>query len=768
MLPTLKAFATRVSPGRAPAALTSGLRWRALAILLAGLLVTGVLLLATPARAATGTIQDVQHVVILAQENRSFDHYFGTLQGVCGFNDPNILRFPNGASDLFQPSGGNNFILPFPVTSLCINDVDHGEASGLGAWNNGRWNQWIPQKGPNVMAYYTRTNLPFYYALADAYTLCDANFCSFVGPTFPNRLYLFTGTVDPGGTGGGPVLYNHVPTNGYSWTTYPERLQAAGVSWRVYRPGGDWFGDALPWFAQYMKARPGNPLYDRGLATVNNVIAAFKSDVTNGTLPQVSWIIPTDLSWSEHPPDSIARGEWFVQQIMNALTNNPAVLNSTVFIITYDENGGFYDHVPPPVPPPGTPGEFVNGQPLGLGVRVPLFLISPWTRGGRVCSQVFDHTSILRFLEAWTGVAETNISAWRRQTCGDLTSAFDFAHPDFTVPGLPVVPSQNCSGVTPAIPLIQSLPVQEPGSRPACPLPYQPDAAVDSDCNSNRVSITLTNAGAAAVHFAIYANAFRTDGPWQYDAPAGGSVKDSFVLPAGANGQYDLTCYGPNGFQRRFAGNLNQDCRQLEIASRIDAAAGALILQCLNAKTVPVNFSISNHLDHGASAVFLLPPGGATDLTIPVLTGSQGWYDVTVTADADTNFVRRLAGHIELGSFSFTAPPAIVGNVLGAPADAITLPPLTGINSITDEVNALIANNGLATAGTNNLALVIGAYGTNCALIYPGWASNYVVESSLNLAPPWNPLGATGSVVSNCDVIILPETNTMRFFRLRK
>jgi|GEM_PF-72403 len=632
----------------------------------ASVLAAAIVLMASFARADTGTIQDVQHVVILMQENRSFDHYFGTLQGVRGFNDPDILLFQKGSSDLFQPSGGTNFVLPFPVTSSAIDDVSHSEGSGLQAWNNGWWNRWIFDKGPRTMVYYTRTNLNFYYALAEAYTLCDANFCSFVGPTFPNRIYLFSGTVDPVGAGGGPVLDNSVPTNGYQWTTYPERLQAAGVSWKVYRPPGDWFGDALQWFAQYKNAPPGNPLYDRGIATVTNVVAAFSSDVTNDTLPQVSWIIPTYDS-SEHPSFYPESGETFVRQLVNALAANPTVFNSTVFIITYDENGGFFDHVPPPVPPPGTTNEFevVYGNPLGPGVRVPMVIISPWTRGGKVCSQVFDHTSIIRFMETWTGVTEPNISAWRRQVCGDLTSAFDFTNPDYSFPNLPGV-----NGTYPAVPRQQAVPVQEPGIKTACPLPYQPNAWCNTVCASNRFYVTMTNAGSASVHFAIYPNAYRTDGPWQYDAPPGGAVSDSFAIPSG--GQYDFTCYGPNGFQRRFAGGFTNDCSQIEVASLVDTNAGGLTLSLQNPGFAPASFTVTDNYGLGGPWTFSLPPASATNSTFQVIAGNHGWYDYTVTASTDPKFVRRLAGHIETGLFSLTEVPAIVGNALIVPTDILT------------------------------------------------------------------------------------------------
>ncbi|MEI8288939.1 MAG: alkaline phosphatase family protein [Verrucomicrobiota bacterium] len=686
------------------------------------------------------TIQDVKHVVILMQENRSFDHYYGAMQGVRGYNDPNIRLFQNGSSVLFQPNA-TNYVLPFPLANDC---------------------------NYNVMGYYTRSGLPFYYALADAYTVCDANYCSVDAPTFPNRIFLFTGMIDPAGTHGGPSVDDSVPTNGYTWTTYPERLQAAGVTWKVYRPPGDWFGDALQWFTQYKNAAPGNPLYDRGIATVNDVIGALAADVTNGTLPQVSWVIPMDGIVSEHGPWSVQLGEWFVSRVVAALAANPAIYESTVFILTYDENGGYFDHALSPLAPPRTADELVTRGRAGLGVRVPMIIASPWTRGGRVCSQVFDHTSVIRFLETWTGVQETNISAWRRQVCGDLTSAFDFAHPDFSVPALPPAPHQGGGGVLQSPPAIQSVPVQELGVRPSCPLPYQPDASCSTDCNSNRIFITMTNAGASSVHFAIFANAFRADGPWQYDAAPAGSVRDSFAVPLTASGGYDFTCYGPNGFQRRFAGNLNRDCNQIEITSLINSATESLALRMINSGASPVNFTVTDTRYAGTNWIFNVAPAGST--TTYFAPTNHGWYDLTVTAGADTNFVRHLAGHIENGSFSFTDVPAIVGNTLArVPSTNMPASPTNQpIVSISDVVNQLIAQNASASSGTNFLTLAIGASATNYALVYPGWASNYVLEFNASLTTTgWVQPNAVATTISNFNVIILPETNAAGFFRLR-
>ncbi len=437
-----------------------------------------------------------------------------------------------------------------------------------------------------------------------------------------------------------------------------------------------------------------------------------------------------------------------------------------------------------------------------------MIIVSPWTRGGRVCSQVFDHTSIIRFLETWTGVQEPNISAWRRQACGDLTSAFNFTNPDFSFPSLPAPSPQTYNSVNPPVPAIQSIPQQEAGVRPACPLPYQPDAACYLDCNSNRLFITMTNAGAASVHLAVYSNAsqpgcwFCNAIPWQYDVLPGSSTVDSYVIPAAGKGRYDFTCYGPNGFQRHFAGNTQQDCNQIEVSSLVDSNAGCIGLDLLNSSGATVNFTVTDNLNSGLLSNFTLSAATSTNCAFFAVTNNNGWYNLTVTADADTNFLRHLAGHIETGAFSFTEPPSIVGNTFqvstntgAGPTSSTNLTGSTGpsgptnspsstnstgtvpstnsaapaIGSIGDLVNALIAQNSLAIADTNSLALTIGSYGTDCAIIFPGWASNYVVESSADLGQPtWTQLNATTTTVSNCNVIILPETNTGAYFRLRQ
>lgn len=439
------------------------------------------------------SLSQIEHVVIFIQENRSFDTYFGTLSGVRGFDDPNALQLPNGRSVFFQPDALNpdGFELPFHLdttttSAAAVADTGHAWTAQHASWNGGRMDNWLPThraadgaNGPLTMGYYTRRDLPFHYALADAFTICDMYFCSAFGPTNPNRLYSMTGTVDPDGEAGGPVLDNSeaVP---YRWTTYPERLQAAGISWRVYQEADNGDNNPLAWFAQYQQAPQSSPLWQNGMATRSHT--AFMDDVRADRLPQVSWIVATDAA-SEHPSHLPALGAQFTYELLEALASRPEVWEKTVFFLTYDENDGFFDHVPPPVAPPGTPGEYVTAQlppvaggiagPIGLGFRVPTIVISPWSRGGRVCSRVFDHTSTLRFLEARFGVREPNISAWRRRTCGDLVGTLRLGEAERQFPSLPdpapLLAQEQQEVATlppPTVPARQTVPHQEPGRRP--------------------------------------------------------------------------------------------------------------------------------------------------------------------------------------------------------------------------------------------------------------------------------------------------------------
>jgi phospholipase C len=198
----------------------------------------------------------------------------------------------------------------------------------------------------------------------------------------------------------------------------------------------------------------------------------FEYDASHDKLPAVSWIVPT--SWqSEHPDYTPADGAAFVASKIDAIAANPDVWAKTLFILNYDENDGLFDHVPPPVPPQGTPGEFVGGLPIGGGFRVPCILVSPWTAGGWVSSEPLDHTSVLQFLEIFTGVREPNISEWRRRTFGNYTKALRFQGAQSAAPVLPdtsgtVALSKFAASNLPK-PVLptgnQQVPVQEKGRR---------------------------------------------------------------------------------------------------------------------------------------------------------------------------------------------------------------------------------------------------------------------------------------------------------------
>ncbi|WP_374348987.1 phosphocholine-specific phospholipase C [Chitinimonas sp.] len=624
---------------------------------------------------AGNSLAAVKHVVIFMQENRSFDHYFGSLKGVRGFNDRTALQLRNGNSVFMQPKVGGSQ-LPFHLDTgsskaQCMSGLDHSWSGGHSASNGGKYDNWIAAKGAMTMGYFQRADIPFHYALADAFTICDHYFCSVNGPTDPNRLHLWSGMMSSGKNGSTPITDNSTP--GFAWTTYPERLQAAGVSWKVYQKASDNYDDnALAWFNVYRKAKPGNPLYDRGMAsvptvsgdTVRDIAEAIRRDVLGGSLPQVSWVVAPE-SASEHPSWSPAAGADMINQVLQALTADPAVWASTVLLLDYDENDGFFDHVPPPLPPGGTADEFINGQPIGLGARVPMTVVSPWSRGGYVCSQVFDHTSVIRFLETWTGVQEPNISAWRRKVCGDLTSAFNFSQLSVAVPAMPdtaalwLKAQSQCSTLpAPKAPSQQSQPVQEAGSKPARALPYQPNVNARCDLAGGKIWLDMSNAGSAAVHMPIYANNFRSDGPWQYTVDAGGSQSDYWSAQRISAGKYDLSAYGPNGFLRRFAGNINGVGGQIEVLAsyNFDTPGRAqLILTMRNSSSAAVTFTVtSKGYRSDGPWTYTVPAGGSSSDYWNVELYTNCWYDFVVTASADSSFVRRFAGHVETGKESIS------------------------------------------------------------------------------------------------------------------
>ena len=588
----------------------------------------------TPLRRSASAIR---HVVVLMQENRSFDHYFGTLRGVRGFDDRAAVQRTDGTSVFDQSDAQSAVVRPFlHGVPSAITDLDHSWQSTHAAWNEGNYDAWVRTKGAASMAHLDRAAIPYHFTLADSFTICDNYFCSVMGATNPNRLYLWSGTCDPQGVAGGPATDN--TARDFSWTTYPERLQSAGVDWKIYQNVADNFDDnALTWFRTFKNAPPGTPLFDRGMASVpaisgdtcSDIVTAIENDVRSGTLPFASWIVAPE-ECSEHPSHAPEKGAHFIARVLAALMSDPDVWSSTVLLINYDENDGFFDHVPPPVAPAGTPDEFIGGMPIGLGPRVPMLVVSPWSRGGYVCSQVFDHTSVIRFMEALTDVSEPNISQWRRRVCGDLMSAFDFAT-SVAVSG--AIASQQTGGR------------QETGTRPARALPYRPNANASFDRGNRMVILKLVNDGSESVHFAAYSTG--EDSPRRYDvSTADGPVVDAFPLDDGVH--YDIAVHGPNGFLRRFIGDASHSA--VAVSCDYDLGEGGHVrLTAMNHGSESVTVRVSDEygrtplqkarIEAGAYAVFE-----------HVELYTNGWYDLILSLDGDSDFRWRFAGHIETGS----------------------------------------------------------------------------------------------------------------------
>jgi phospholipase C len=462
--------------------------------------------LALPASCGA-SLTDLEHVVFFVQENRAFDHYFGSYRGVRGFADPHPLKLNDGsglpvfAQPGYPSAGFGGHLYPFRLdvsgNGECVHDITHEWGPQHRSWNGGRMDGFVREhladegaNGTVTVGYYTRADLPYYYALADAFTLCDAYHCSVFGPSDPNHVHIVSATLDPDGHHGGPLVTNRASsTPALSWTTMPEQLRARGISWKVYSP--QTFNNPIitdspfPMFKQYFSD---SELNARGLSPT--FPADFQHDVATGQLPQVSWIY-ADIQNSDHPPFSVRAGEFVTDSILKTLTSNPSVWAKTALFVTWDENGAFFDHVPPPTPPPGTKGEYLTVNPLpaaaegvagpvGLGFRVPLLILSPFTRGGFVCSDSFDHTSLLRFLERRFGAEVPNLSAWRRSVTGDLTTAFNLAaSPETSVPPLPTTsmptPTADCAAelsekitglpTAPVYPVPPNqMPRQEPGN----------------------------------------------------------------------------------------------------------------------------------------------------------------------------------------------------------------------------------------------------------------------------------------------------------------
>jgi phospholipase C len=642
--------------------------------------------LAIPANRATRSIKDVEHIVVLMQENRSFDHYFGVMRGVRGFGDPHPVTLPSGKPVWYQAEGAA-VVPPFRpnVGNLAltfIEDLDHSWAGTHEMFNGGNWDQWLPAKTTTCMAHMERSDVPFHYALADAFTVCDGYHCSMLGPTDTNRYYMWTGWDGNDGKNGGPVIAND--ELGYGWQTYPERLQAAGISWKIYQDIGEgldkagvWgftkdpyignYGDnALLYFFNYQNAAPGSPLYQRArTGTDVNQSGSFfdilAADVKGGRLPSVSWIVAPE-AYTEHPAWPAGYGAWYTAGVLDALTSDPEVWSKTALLITFDENDGFFDHVVGPYPnvgalaghstvpldnelfhgTAGTPGG-TNGVvgPYGLGVRVPLLVVSPWSRGGWVDSETFDHTSLIRFIEARFGVGEPQITPWRRAVCGDLTSAFDFSSASDRVPPLPSVaaykPSQGTTPPSyhPVPPAVGAVPTQERGVRPSRRLGYR--LHIGFDAGPRNLHLAVKNEGRLGV--GLQARSLTVPGaPYSYTIAAGHRIAVALAHP----GTYDLSLHGPNGFFRHFAGS---PATTLRVQEQDDLDLGKLTIRITRANhRRPVVVDVLDA--YGADRHIRLDR--TSEVAIDT-SHSGGWYDIALRTPSDADFHYQLAGRLESG-----------------------------------------------------------------------------------------------------------------------
>lgn len=681
--------------------------------------------LAIPANNRTGTIMDVEHVVILMQENRSFDHYFGTFPGVRGFSDRFTIPLP-GQRAVWEQQGKGRLVMPYHLDSSKgnaqrVSGTPHSWVDAHSAWDNGRMSAWPTHKTATSMGYYREQELPFQFALANTFTLCDAYHCSVHAGTNPNRLFLWTGSNGPSAAKVAAVVNEWdgpgAVNVGYSWKTYPERLEEQGVSWKVYQHLPDNFGDnPLAGFRQYRAAsvQVGNPAqppkdfnafvpYSDALNAVaalykgngntlpassgsnlEAIIGGFRNDVQAGKLPQVSWIV-APAAYSEHPgPSSPVQGGWFTQEILLALTRNPEVWSKTVLLLTYDENDGFFDHMPSPsapsqrqdgsfagkstlgfdselfkhpAPPGSTQQPLPDGGVYGPGPRVPMLVLSPWSRGGWVNSQVFDHTSVLQFLEKRFGVREPNISAWRRAVCGDLTSALNFVDPNHEpLPALQTTTRQAADALRQRqekllqvpLPLAsQQLPPHQPRlARPSRALPYRLHVDSQVDPKAKTLSLSLQNTGEQGAVFHVYDGLHLSDIPRRYTVEAGKALQDSWPVVE----RYQLWVLGPNGFHRSFSGQL----QQLQPELLVTSSNNQLQFTLSNPGTRGVSVTIDRCPYTQQGPWTLVVPGGAEVRQVFACESSGGWYDLTLRSDA--GWLRRVAGRLETGAHSISDP----------------------------------------------------------------------------------------------------------------
>jgi phospholipase C len=314
----------------------------------------------------------IKHVIVDVQENRSFDHYYGHAPFVGKYGVPAGFK---------QPDGFGALVTPYHLNSVVSHDIGHSWVDTHHEFGGGKMDGFFSNDGRIALGYYTAADLPFYYSLFESSTLCVNYFCSVLGPTYPNRFYLAAGT-------SGGITDNSV--FGYGVFDYPiilDLLEAAGVSWKIYNIGLDNVtdGESDNVFVFWKR-------WARDPRTVA-LKSDYLQDLQLNRLPEVSFIIPSfSMQLDEHPPADVSVGMRLQQELVTALRQSPAWATSA-YIHTYDEAGGFFDHVPPP-----------QVDAFGLGIRVPTWVISPFARPRHLEPALYEHVSILKFIEAVFGL----------------------------------------------------------------------------------------------------------------------------------------------------------------------------------------------------------------------------------------------------------------------------------------------------------------------------------------------------------------------------
>ncbi len=805
------------------------------------------------------TYLDAEHIVILMQENRSFDHCFGTLQGVRGFNDPRALSLPDKKPVWLQTNERGETYAPFRLDMkdskiTWMGSLPHSRASQVDADNKGKYDQWLIAKRsgnkqyapmPLTMGYYTREDLPFNYAMADAFTICDQHFCSAMTSTTPNRSFFWNGKITHE-VEGRPKA--HIRNEDYSygklpWKTFPELLTENNIPWKFYQNelscGGGFKGEERSWLANFgcnnleffaafnvkftpryvqslqnlvdtlpdeinklQEASPssedaaqkikadvkkkqevldnartelaqwneqnfnklsdsqkklfeqafvvnsGDPAYrslsklsyddngtQRELAVpAGDLLYQFRQDVNEGKLPAVSWLAAPQ-NYSDHP-SAPWYGAWYVSEILDILTKNPEVWKKTIFIVTYDENDGYFDHAQPfYIPDEKRPetgkvsagieteiewvrleNELAQGvgkkaareAPIGLGFRVPMIVASPWSRGGKVNSQLFDHTSTQQFLENFfnkklgKNIHQKNISEWRRTICGDLTSVFSpyngnkleplpFLKRDRFVEdiynakfkrepnGFKQLSEQEINEIIQKPTALDQLVGQERGTRPSSALPYELYADATRSANKKHIEIKMTAGNkvfskqAAGSPFTVYAPGRYTETDvdisrnWGFAVKAGDSLTYTWPLHAFEDKQYHLRLYGPNGFYREFKGNAEDPelavSVEYELDPKLKKPTGNVLLHIANTDAKKaVQVTIRDNAYQKKDIVKEIAQGGNTALALS-LKDSNGWYDFSLRINGVDVFEKRYAGRVETGKESISDP--YMGRVIG-------------------------------------------------------------------------------------------------------